>query len=204
MVCKRGHECGVHLSGKRKSCKVCAAEAKKRWEVKNRERFLAMHRERSRKYREKFPEKAKETKNKCKHSSQAKRNAVLRTELWRINNVERFKKQRREHYARNKDRLREYWRALYASDVEKHRARARDRHRRDNPGPQIRRLAKKLAGGGIEFDAALKEIREHFDRINGEGEKLRRVQCDGSGRDGQGFGGDGPDTSEFGESIKGV
>ena len=169
--CKHGHAMegeNLHIdrSGKR-SCKACTSAAKKKWAENNRERNLEKHRLRAAKWRRDNPEKARLSKLNFQLSAKAKQNAVKRSVEWRRNNPEKFKEQRRKYYERNKDKLLAYWRELRNLHREEDNAKRRERHRRDNPGGQIRKLARDVSAGRIDSDAAAARIREIFAGIDG-------------------------------------
>lgn len=169
--CKYGHEMTgenlfIDIRGKR-VCKLCRKTSKDKWRFANREYDLEMHKKRAKRWRELNPEKAKLSKKNCKASELAKRNASERVKQWRLKNKEKFSKQRRAYYERNKTRLRKYWNQLYFANCDSIRARAKERHRNLNPGPEIRRIARDLAAGRVDSDAAIESIRDTLARLDG-------------------------------------
>jgi hypothetical protein len=135
-------------------------------------------------YRKDYPEKAREQKKKyrAKINAEQRKKDVERSLAWRRKNREKFIQQRRLYRERNRDRL---------------NTTARERHVEKYPDRRINFIVRELRSGRLDGLSAVTQIREHFNRIDGEISKLgQRVLSDGDSRSGEGSSTDGTGTSQ--------
>lgn len=121
-------------------------------------------------------------KNKKYQSSDRNAKSLERLKKWGLDNAEKVKLARKGYYARHKELFAAYRRKRMLLRGDEIAEQRKLRYLRDNPGPQIRRIARELKKGRLDLASAVEQIREFVDRVNGESlNLLERAKRDGSG-----------------------